>query len=216
MKSILICLITLAIVFSFCPTPASAALPVPTKQDIFVMKNDLFTLWVTGFTSPRQMEEAERLQATLRFIIHGQSYDNVESLEENPARFTNLPPDYGLFVSTKTVEEVARRVFNGFIGKSLPPGVFRGAEGYYIDHVKFDEFSPVDGDAYLPGYCSVESMTQQMDGSLILSGKVRRFKQNLDTGQEILWAAAPFMARFTHEEGRWVLTTFIFTEEAMG
>lgn len=216
MKKILASLITLSIVFSFCSAPAGADGPVPTRQDILVMKNDLFTLWVTGFTSPRQMDEGELLQATLRFILHGQYNDSVESLEEQPARFTNLPSEYGLFVSSKDVEQVARRVFNGFIGNSLPPGVFRGAEGYYINPPVFYEFSPVDDDAGLPGYCTVESTMQQANGTFILNGKVRRFKQNLGMGQEILWAAAPFMARYTFEDGRWVLTTFIFTEEAMG
>lgn len=216
MKKILASLITLAITFSFLPASAGAASPAPARQDILVMKHDLFTLWVTGFSSPRQMDEGELLQASLRFILHGQSSESVESLEEHPARFTNLPSEYGLFVSAKDVENVARRVFNGFIGKSLPPGVFRGSEGYYINQPVFDEFAPVDDDARLPGYCTVESTMQQPNGILILNGKVRRFKQNIDSGQEILWASAPFMARFIFEDGRWVLTTFIFTEEAMG
>jgi len=216
MKKILTSLLTLAMTFSFLPVSAGAAGPVPTRQDILVMKHDLFTLWATGFSSPWQMDEGELLQATLRFILHGQYNDSVESLEEHPARFTNLPSEYGLFVPAKDVENVARRVFNGFIGNSLPPGVFKGAEGYYINQAVFDEFAPVDDDARLPGYCTVESTMQQPNGILILNGKVRHFKQNLDSGQEILWAAAPFMARFIFEDGRWILTTFIFTEEAMG
>ena len=216
MKKILASLITLAITFSFLPAPAGADGPAPTRQDILVMKHDLFILWATGFSCPWQMDEGELLQATLRFILHGQSNDSVESSDEHPARFTNLPSEYGLFVPAKDAEQVARRVFNGFIGNSLPPGVFKGSEGYYINLPVFYEFSPEVDDANLPGYCTVESTMQQPNGTFILNGKVRRFKQNLDTGQEILWAAAPFMARFIFEDGRWVLTTFIFTEEAMG
>ena len=41
-------------------------------------------------------------------------------------------------------------------------------------------------------------------------------KLNEDSGKEILWGAAPFMARFVREDGQWRLVSFIITEEAMG
>jgi hypothetical protein len=74
----------------------------------------------------------------------------------------------------------------------------------------------MDGEAYLPAYCAIESQMQQADGTLILNGRMRRFKQHPDSGQEILWASAPFMARFVPTERGWQLVSFIFTEEAMG
>jgi hypothetical protein len=214
MKKILASLIIAALA-ALASAPAGPAPAKPTKQDILVMKHDLLTLWNMGINSPRQMDEEELLFMSLSFLMRSQMGDSAELSSEYPNRFTNLPQNYSLFFPKKDVERVARLVFNGFLGTEHPEGVFLGAEGWYIDENIFGRDVEPFSDGFLPSYCTVESMMQQADGTLIFNGKMRRFKQVDGTG-EILWAAAPFMARFSPAEEGWQLVSFIFTEEAMG
>ena len=216
MKKILASLIVLAFAF-MASAPAEAAPQKPTRQDILVMKHNLLTLWKMGIKSSQPMGEAELMASTLVFLLQGELEESVEEISENPDRFTNLPPDYSLFVPRQKAENTAFLVFNGFVGQNLPSGVFLGAEGYYINPIALvQSHAAMEGEGYLPAYCTIESQMQQADGTLILNGRMRRFKQNSDTGQEILWGSAPFMARFVPTERGWQLVTFIFTEEAMG
>ena len=216
MKKILASLLVLALSFLL-SAPAEAAPQKPTKQDILSMKHSLLTLWKMGIKSSQPMGEAELMASTLVFLLQGELEESVEEISENPGRFTNLPPDYSLFVPRQKAENTAFLVFNGFVGQSLPSGVFLGAEGYYINPIALvQSHAAMDGEGYLPAYCTIESQMQQADGTLILNGRMRRFKQHPDSGQEILWASAPFMARFVPTERGWQLVSFIFTEEAMG
>jgi hypothetical protein len=215
MKKLFAALVVLVLALGF--TIPSLAGPVkPTKQDILVMKHDLLNLWHMGIGNAEEMDRDHALFSSLRFILRGELGDSVEYRADYPDRFTNLPEKYDLFVSSANAKQVAFRVFNAFLEEELPHGVFLGAEGYYICTSEFNAGTAIAGDSYLPSYCSIEGMMQQADGTLLLSGKVRVFKQNFDTGEEILWASAPFMARFSPEDGGWHLVTFIFTEEAMG
>ena len=215
MKKILASLLVLVLPFLL-PAPAKAA-PSPSRQDLLVMEHELLTLWSMGITSSGPMDEQELLSATLRYLMQGELEESVEEISSNPGRFTNLPPDYSLFVPRQKAENTAFLVFNGFVGQNLPSGVFLGAEGYYINPIALvQSHAAMEGEGYLPAYCTIESQMQQADGTLILNGRVRRFKQHPDTGQEILWASAPFMARFVPTERGWQLVSFIFTEEAMG
>ena len=218
MKKILAPLLVLALSFLLsAPAEAASAKPAPTKQDILVMKHNLLTLWKMGIKSSQPMGEAELMASTLVFLLQGELEESVEEISTNPDRFTNLPPDYSLFVLRQKAENTAFLVFNGFVGQNLPSGVFLGAEGYYINPIALvQSHAAMEGEGYLPAYCTIESQMQQADGTLILNGRMRRFQQNSDTGQEILWASAPFMARFVPTERGWQLVSFIFTEEAMG
>ena len=214
MKKILASLIVLALAFT-ASAPAEAAPPKPTKQDLLVMKHNLLTLWNMGIMNPQQVDPTELLHTSISFLMRGQLNDSCEMRVDYPSRFTNLPPNYDMFFSKADVEKTAFLVFNGFIGESMPPSVFLGAEGYYVDNQKFYADIVIDGDTYQPSYCTIEAMMQQADGTVILNGKVRRFKQ-LNGPQEILYGSAPFMARFVPTDRGWQLVTFIFTEEAMG
>ena len=215
MKKILAAFFVLALALCIA-APSQAGTAKPLKQDILVMKHDLLNLWHMGIGSADMMDRDHALFSSLRFILRGELGDSVEYRADYPDRFVNLPEKYDLFVPSVHVKQVAFRVFNSFVEEELPHGVFLGAEGYYVCSEEFNAGAEIDGDSYLPTYCTIESMMQQADGSLLLSGKVRSFKQNFETGQEILWASAPFMARFSPADGGWHLVTFIFTEEAMG
>ena len=215
MKKLLTALVVLALALGF-SIPSQAEPAKPTKQDILVMKHDLLNLWHMGIGNAEEMDREHALFSSLRFILRGELGDSVEYRADYPDRFTNLPEKYDLFVPFSNAKQVAFRVFNAFVGEELPHGVFFGAEGYYVCTNELNAGTEIDGDSFLPSYCSIESMMQQADGTLLLSGTVRAFKQNFDTGQEILWASAPFMARFSPADGGWHLVTFIFTEEAMG
>ena len=218
MKKIFASLLALALSFVLsAPMYASSEKPAPSRQDVLVMKHTLLTLWNMNIKSSQPMDEAELLSSALIFLMRGELEESMEEASVHPARFTNLPPEYSLFVRKEKAENTAFLVFNGFVGQHLPSGVFLGAEGYYINPIALAQshFS-MEGDGYLPSYCAVESMMQQSDGTVMLNGKMRRFQQNHDTGQEILWGSAPFMARFVPTERGWQLTSFIFTEEAMG
>lgn len=214
MKKILASLIAMALALAV-SVPAEAAPSQPSKQELLVMKHDLLTLWNMGFESPRQMDEKELLFISISFLMRSQMGDSAELSSEYPSRFTNLPQNYSLFFPKKEVERVARLVFNGFLGAEQPEGVFLGAEGWYVDENVFGQDVEPFSDGFLPSCCTVESMMQQADGTLMLNGKARRFRQVEGSG-EILWAAAPFMARFVPTETGWQLTSFIFTEEGMG
>ena len=215
MKKILASLVVLALAF-MASAPVEAAPQKPTRQDLLVMKHNLLTLWNMGIMNPQQVDASEALHTSIHFLIRSQINESCEMREEHPSRFANLPPNYDLFFPKAEVENTACLVFNGFIGEARPTSMFLGSEGWYVDSEKFYADIEIDSDSYLPSYCTIEAMMQQADGTLILNGKVRRFKQDHDTGQEILWAAAPFMARFAPAERGWQLVTFIFTEEAMG
>ena len=214
MKKILASLIVLARAF-MASAPADAAPKKPTKQDILVMKHNLLTLWNMGIMNPQQVDTSEALHTSISFLIRGQMNESCEMRSDYPARFTNLPPNYDLFFPKAVVEDTAFLVFNGFIGEARPTSMFLGAEGWYVDSEKYYADIEMDSDSFLPSYCTIEAMMQQADGTLILNGKVRRFKQ-LNSAEEVLFGSAPFMARFAPTERGWQLVTFIFTEEAMG
>lgn len=213
MNKLLVSLMLLALACG--PVSSDAAPPEPAKQDILVIKHTLLTLWNMGMTSPQQMGEAELLHTTLLFLMRGQLNDSCEIRGDYPTRFSNLPQNYDMFFSSADVEKAAFLVFNGFVGTQMPNGVFLGAEGYYVDNKAFYSEIVVNGDSFQPSYCTIESMMQQPDGTLILNGKVRRFKQ-LNSAEETLFGSALFMARFAPTERGWQLVTYIFTEEAMG
>ena len=215
MKKLLAALFVLAFTLGF-SIPSQAEPVKPTKQDILVMKHDLLTLWHMGIGNAEEMDREHALFSSLRFIMRGELGDSVEFRAEYPDRFTNLPEKYDVFVHSANAGKVAFRVFNSFLEEDLPHGVFLGAEGYYICMSEFNAGAEFNEESFLPAYCTIESMMQQADGTLLMSGKMRAFKQNFDTSEEILWAAAPFMARFSPAEGGWHLVTFIFTQEAMG
>ena len=214
MKKILASLVILALAF-MASAPAEAAPQKPTKQDILVMKHNLLTLWNMDIMTPQQVDTSEALHTTIAFLMRGQLNESCETRADYPSRFTNLPPNYDLFFPKAEVEKTAFLVFNGFIGEARPTSMFLGAEGWYVDSEKFYADIEMDSDSFLPSYCTIEAMMQQADGTLILNGKVRRFKQ-LNSAEEVLFGSAPFMARFAPTERGWQLVTFIFTEEAMG
>ena len=210
--------LVLAILLAVAPVQAvSAAQPSPDTREVLLLRQSLFTLWQMGFSFSRPLDAHELCDATLRFLIRNQFMHSAAFREDASARFANIPENYNVFFDKALVEQTARYIFNGWIDQNaLCPGVFLGASGYYVDMERLHRDIPINDDTFLPGYASVESLQQQGDGTLIMSGKFRRFKLNEDSGKEILWGAAPFMARFVLEDGKWRLVSFIITEEAMG
>ncbi len=195
----------------------SAARAEPDNKDVLLMKQTLLTLWNMGLTSSMPMDAHELCGVTLRFLIRNQIRESVELREDYPERFTNIPDRYIMFFDRDLVEKTAQNVFNDRIDPDVPyPGVFPGAEGYYVDSERLHGDIFMDENIFLPGYAAVESLQQQADGTVILSGKLRRFKKSEHSDKEILWGAAPFMARFVPVDDSWRLVSFIITEEAMG
>jgi len=212
--------VLLLLTMLLCAVPTatpSAARAEPDTKDVLLMRQTLLTLWNLGFTSPIPMDAQELCGVTLRFLIRNQIKDSVELREDYPKRFANLPDRYIMFFDRELVEKTAQNIFNGWIDPdALYPGVFLGSEGYYVDSERLHEDIFIDENVFLPSYAAIESVQQQADGTVILSGKLRRFNMSEYSEKEILWQAAPFIARFVPVDNGWKLVSFIITEEAMG
>ncbi len=213
-KALLLLTMLLCAAPSVAPSAAGAE---PDTQDVLLMRQTVLTLWNLGLTSSMPMDAQELCGVTLRFLIRNQIKDSVELREDYPKRFANIPDRYIMFFDRELVEKTAQNVFNGWIDPdNLYPGVFLGSEGYYVDSERLHEGIFMDDNIFLPSYAAVESVQQQADGTVILSGKLRRFTTSEYSEKEILWQAAPFMARFAPSDGGRRLVSFIITEEAMG
>jgi len=214
MKKIFAFLFVSSILFAFSSTSALAT-KKPEKEDILLMKHTVLTLWNMGLNTSHSMDNTALYINTLRFLIRGQVNHNGEFREDYPNRFINIPEKFNLFFDQELVERTGRIVFDGWMDSStLPPGIFLGAKGYYVEDEILNQ--PFPTESYLPSFAAVDSLQQLQNGTVILSGKLRRFKQNPSTLEEIPWASAPFMARFSPTEEGWQLTSFVITEEALG
>lgn len=220
MKKMLASFFALALFCLLSASPACSATAEkasPSKQDVLVMKHTMLTLWDLGITEARPINPVELCRSALSFLMRGEFSTSAEFSSMYPARFANLPEKYGAFFHKKLVEKTARLVFNGWLDENaLPEGVFLGAEGYYVDMEAFHKGIPANDDMWLPSYAAVESMLQQTDGTVIVNGRLRRFKSAESIHNEFLWASAPFMARFVPTEEGWQLTSFVITAETMG
>lgn len=194
-------------------TPEERA--APSLRDKLLMKHTLLTLWDMGYTSPGKMDPVNVCRMSLYFLLRGQP-DSGEDREGNPARFTNIPERYQFFFSKELTERIALDVFGGWMEENAAPeGVFPGAGGYYIDMATFLAGRPWTEEADLPRYTEIVSLFPEKNGAVMLNGKLRRFHMT-DDGDEVLWGAASFMARFSPSERGWKLESFVITEEAMG
>lgn len=192
-------------------------------RDELSLEHVMLMLWDMGYTSPRKMDSADLCRSTMTYMMHGQSELGESRDENNPGNthFTNIPDRYFLFFPKKAVEQTALNIFGGFMdGNTLPDGYFCGSNGYYIDMeaTEKDRFMMHEGDIWLPSYAEISSAHREANGTCIINGRLRRFKMLDDSAEreEILWAAATFMARFSPTENGWKLEAFVITEEAMG
>lgn len=220
MKKILLslCACFIAAQFSIVQAPAQSAGNKPlTDKDVLLMKHTLFSLWGMGLTSLPQMDDEYLYINSILYIQKNQFRESVEMRDSYPMRFHNIPERYDAFFPEALVEGTARNVFKGWLDKNVEiDGIFHGTEGYYVDFEWLMNYMPDDENLYLPGYTEITSLHYEDDGSILLNGKLRRFRYTEDGEKEILWGAATFMARFVPSENAWQLTSFVITEEGMG
>lgn len=185
-------------------------------RDELMMKNTIHVLWDMDFKYSTAHIHPEAL-SQLTLVFMQRAHFNIEDVYCNPERFTNIPEEYTMFFPKEEVDKVALNVFGGWIDKNnLNEGIFIGAKGYYVDQEKAIMSFPMNYDVVSdPGFVEITSKHMEKDGSVILNGKLRRFRVTEDR-EMIICSAATFMARFSPSEGDWKLQSFVITEEAMG
>ena len=123
------------------------------------------------------------------------------------------------FVPKQKVEESARTIFGQEVSQHVAfKGSYFDGNGYFLDFGalsdKTGNICNLSPDNLLPGYANVEMMEPIDEKHWEMFGRLQRFKE-VDGG-EIVWKEATFHVIVHHQDGKLLLRSFEFTEQAMG
>ena len=186
-----------------CPLSASAQGNAPSRAEVLVMKDNLLILWSMGLT-----KSAPKSQEAL-----------CVDRRMDPDLFQGIPERYMGFVPKQKVEESARTIFGQEVSQHVAfKGSYFDGNGYFLDFGalsdKTGNICNLSPDNLLPGYANVEMMEPIDEKHWEMFGRLQRFKE-VDGG-EIVWKEATFHVIVHHQDGKLLLRSFEFTEQAMG
>ena len=170
-----------------CPLSASAQGNAPSRAEVLVMKDNLLILWSMGLTKSAPKSQEALCRDALFFLI----------LSEGSACGVDrrMDPDLVAF-----------------------KGSYFDGNGYFLDFGalsdKTGNICNLSPDNLLPGYANVEMMEPIDEKHWEMFGRLQRFKE-VDGG-EIVWKEATFHVIVHHQDGKLLLRSFEFTEQAMG
>lgn len=203
----------------FCPLSASAQGDAPSRTEVLVMKDNLLVLWSMGLMKSAPKSQEALCRDALFFLILAEGSACGVDRRMAPDTFQGIPERYMGFVPKRKVEEAARTIFGQEVTQHVAfKGTHFDGNGYFLDFSVLSDktgnicnLSPVD---LLPGYADLEMMEPTGGNAWEMFGRLQRFKE-VDGG-EILWKEATFRVTAQHQNGKLLLRSFEFTEQAMG
>lgn len=202
-----------------CPLSASAQGDAPSRAEVLVMKDNLLILWSMGLTKNAPKSQEALCRDALFFLILAEGSDCGVDRRMNPDPFQGIAENYMGFVPKQKVEEVARTIFGQEVSQHVAfKGTYFDGNGYFLDFGALNDKTHNVGDLFpdeqLPGYVNLEMMEPTGGNAWEMFGMLQRFKE-VDGG-EIVWKEATFRVTVQLQNGKLLLRSFEFTEQAMG
>lgn len=202
-----------------CPLSASAQGKAPSRAEVLVMKDNLLVLWSMGLMKSAPKSQEALCRDALFFLILAEGSACGVDRHMAPDHFQGIAENYEGFVPKQKVEEAARTIFGQEVTQHVASrGTYFDGNGYFLDFSVLSDktgntcnLSPVD---LLPGYANLEVMEPTSGNNWEMFGRLQRFKE-VDGG-EILWREAVFRVTVQLQDGKLLLRSFEFTEQAMG
>lgn len=202
-----------------CPLSASAQGKAPSRAEVLVMKDNLLVLWSMGLMKSAPKSQEALCRNALFFLILAEGSACGVDRHMAPDHFQGIAENYEGFVPKQKVEEAARTIFGQEVTQHVASrGTYFDGNGYFLDFSVLSDktgntcnLSPVD---LLPGYANLEVMEPTSGNNWEMFGRLQRFKE-VDGG-EIVWKEATFHVIVHHQDGKLLLRSFEFTEQAMG
>lgn len=202
-----------------CPLSASAQGKAPSRAEVLVMKDNLLVLWSMGLMKSAPKSQEALCRDALFFLILAEGSACGVDRHMAPDHFQGIAENYEGFVPKQKVEEAARTIFGQEVTQHVASrGTYFDGNGYFLDFSVLSDktgntcnLSPVD---LLPGYANLEVMEPIDEKHWEMFGRLQRFKE-VDGG-EIVWKEATFHVIVHHQDGKLLLRSFEFTEQAMG
>lgn len=202
-----------------CPLSASAQGKAPSRAEVLVMKDNLLVLWSMGLMKSAPKSQEALCRDALFFLILAEGSACGVDRHMAPDHFQGIAENYEGFVPKQKVEEAARTIFGQEVTQHVASrGTYFDGNGYFLDFSVLSDktgntcnLSPVD---LLPGYANLEVMEPTSGNNWEMFGRLQRFKE-VDGG-EIVWKEATFHVIVHHQDGKLLLRSFEFTEQAMG
>lgn len=202
-----------------CPLSASAQGQTPSRAEVLVMKDNLLVLWSMGLMKSAPKSQEALCRDALFFLILAEGSACGVDRRMDPDHFQGISERYEGFVPKQKVEEAARIIFGQDVSQHVASrGTYFDGNGYFLDFSVLSDktgnacnLSPVD---LLPGYANLEVMEPTGGNAWEMFGRLQRFKE-VDGG-EILWREAVFRVTVQLQDGKLLLRSFEFTEQAMG
>lgn len=202
-----------------CPLSVSAQGNAPSRAEVLVMKDNLLVLWSMGLMKNAPKSQEALCRDALFFLILTEGSACGVDRRMDPAPFQGIPERYMGFVPKQKVEEVARTIFGQEVSQHVAfKGTYFDGNGYFLDFGALNDKTGNVGDLFpdeqLPGYANLEMMEPTGGNDWEMFGRLQRFKE-VDGG-EIVWKEATFHVTVQLQNGKLLLRSFEFTEQAMG
>ena len=202
-----------------CPLSASAQGNSPSRAEVLVMEDNLLVLWSMGLMKNASKSQEALCRDALFFLILKEGSACGVDRRMDPDLFQGIPERYMGFVPKQKVEESARTIFGQEVSQHVAfKGSYFDGNGYFLDFGalsdKTGNICNLSPDDLLPGYTNVEMMEPIDEKHWEMFGRLQRFKE-VDGG-EIIWKEATFHVIVHHQDGKLLLRSFEFTEQAMG
>ena len=202
-----------------CPLPTFAQGAFPSRAEQLVMEDNLLILWSMGLTKSAHKSQNELCRDALFFLILSEGSVCGLDRDEHPSFFQGISENLRGYVPKDGVEEIARTIFGQEVSRHGDfEGVYFDGNGYFIDFSvlsdKTGNICNLSSDDLLPGYADLEVMEPTGGNNWEMFGRLQRFKE-VDGG-EIIWREATFHVIVHHQDGKLLLRSFEFTEQAMG
>lgn len=202
-----------------CPLSASAQGKAPSRAEVLVMKDNLLVLWSMGLMKSAPKSQEALCRDALFFLILAEGSACGVDRHMDPDHFRGISERYEGFVPKQKVEEAARTIFGQDVSQHVASrGTYFDGNGYFLDFSvlsdKTGNVCNLSSDDWLPGYANLEVMEPTGGNVWEMFGRLQRFKE-VDGG-EILWKEAVFRVTVQLRDGKLLLRSFEFTEQAMG
>ena len=218
MKKIMLLMILMCQMF--CPLSAPAQDSGPSRVEELLLQDSMLVLWSMGLKESEPKNQDTLCRDALFFVILSEdSFVCGVERSRYPELFRGIPENYQGFISKRKVEEAARTIFGQEVSQHVAfKGSYFDGNGYFLDFGalsdKTGNICNLSPDNLLPGYANVEMMEPIDEKHWEMFGRLQRFKE-VDGG-EIVWKEATFHVIVHHQDGKLLLRSFEFTEQAMG